>query len=165
MTLIQRRLNVDATSCARCIGVALSTHMTLVRNLRKKTIYNTVGINIKYCASLPQVLLSKKRICSPWEQILFFKSSPYYGSDFRLNFFDLFFFFFFQDFSWACVKIIRFWLCHCRCVGTQWIAMQDYVGTCWSGYSLILYKGNGYTFRGSNSVRIAIASLLKRNQC
>ena len=90
MTFIQRRLNVDATSCARCLGVALNTHITLVRNLRKKTIYNTVGINIKYCASLPQVLLLKKRICSPWEQILFFKSSPYYGSDSRLS---VFFFF------------------------------------------------------------------------
>ena len=62
------------------IGVALITQITHMRNMRKRNIYNNV-IYIEYFAFLPLGLLLKERICSLWEQILSFKSSPYFGSD------------------------------------------------------------------------------------
>ena len=66
-------------------GVALFTHITHVRSMRKTNIYNNVLLT-KYFVSLPLGLLLKERICSHWEQILSFKSSLYFESYYRHNF-------------------------------------------------------------------------------
>ena len=77
---------------AQTIDVALITHITHVRNMRKKTIYNKVALT-------SYIVFLSHEGGSLWKQVLSFKSSRYFGSDSRHTF---------QDFSWVCVKMIPF---------------------------------------------------------
>ena len=78
-----------------------------------KNIYNKGHlheIHMNYFASLRYGLLLKKKKRSLWEQILSFKSNPYFGSDSR-HILSRF------------VKIIPFWLRHCDYTSTRWFCL------------------------------------------
>ena len=81
-------------------GIALIMHITCthVSNMNRKIFINKATVTYKTIG-----VLLKERICSLWEQILFFTSSPYLGSDSRHIF---------KDCSWVCIQIILFWLHH-----------------------------------------------------